>query len=206
MNRIGILAGVALVAAFAVSSASAQQTQRLSGTIEKVTGNSLLVKSKEGAEQTVTLADKALIVGVTKASLADIKEGSYIGSGAMPQPDGTQKAVEVHIFAESQRGTGDGHRDNWDGSPYGAAIGTMTNGAVGQAVTGVDGPVITVKYKDGEKKVTVGPNVPIVRYEVGDKSELKVGAAVAVAAATKNPDGTFGAARINVGRNGVVPN
>src|SRR5260370_38186980 len=117
MNRIGILAGVALMAAFAVSSASAQQTQRLSGTIEKVDGNTLTVKSKEGAAQTVALADKALIVGVTKASLADIKAGSYIGSGAVPQADGTQKAVEVPIFAEPQRGTGDGHRDGWPGSP-----------------------------------------------------------------------------------------
>jgi hypothetical protein len=121
----------------------------------------------------------------------------------MPQPDGTQKAVEVHILAESQRGTGDSHRGNWDGSPYGA--GTMTNGAVGQAVSSVDGPVITVKYKDGEKKIIVGPTVPIVRYEVGDKSELKPGAAINIAAATKKPDGTFSAARINVGRDGLVP-
>jgi hypothetical protein len=208
MNTMRILAAGAFATAIAVTTVSAQQpqTQRVRGTIEKVDGNTLLIKSPTGAPVTLTLAANAVVVGVLKATVADIKEGSYIGSGAMPQPDGTQKAVEVHIFAESQRGTGDGHRDNWDGSPYGAAIGTMTNGAVGQAVTGVDGPVITVKYKDGEKKVTVGPNVPIVRYEVGDKSELKVGAAVAVAAATKNPDGTFGAARINVGRNGVVPN
>jgi hypothetical protein len=107
----------------------------------------------------------------------------------------------VHIFADSQRGTGDGHRSGWDGAPGG----TMTNGAVGQTVSGVDGPVITVKYKDGEKKVVVGPNVPIVRYEVGDKSELKPGAAINVNAASKKPDGTFTTARINVGRGGVVP-
>jgi hypothetical protein len=150
--------------------------------------------------------DNVAVVGVLKASVADIKEGSYIGSGAMPQPDGTQKAVEVHVFAESQRGQGDGHRDGWDGTAYGSGIGTMTNGAVGQAVTSVDGPVITVKYQGGEKKVVVGPNTPIVRYEVGEKSELKPGATIAVAAATKKPDGTFSAARINVGRNGVVPN
>jgi len=200
MNRIGILAGVALVAAFAVSSASAQQPQRLSGTIEKVDGNTLTVKPKEGAAQTVSLADKALIVGVTKASLADIKQGSYIGSGAVPQADGTQKAVEVHIFAESQRGTGEGHRP-WDGAPNS----TMTNGTAGSAVTGVDGPTITVKYKDGEKKIVVGPDVPIVRYEIGTASELKPGAAITVTAATKKPDGTFEASRINVGRDGVVP-
>jgi len=206
MNTMRILTAAALVSAFAVTTVQAQPTQRVRGTIEKVDGNTLLLKSPTGAPVTLTLTDNAVIVGVLKASVADIKEGSYIGSGAMPQPDGTQKAIEVHIFAESQRGTGDGHRDNWDGSPYGAAIGTMTNGAVGQSVSSVDGPVITVKYKDGEKKIIVTPNVPIVRYEVGDKSELKPGAAVAVAAATRKPDGTFTAARINVGRNGVVPN
>jgi hypothetical protein len=203
MSRIGIMAGVALVAAFAVSSAAAQQpqTQRLSGTIEKVTGNSLLVKAKDG-ELTVTLADKSLIVGVTKASFADIKAGSYIGSGAVPQPDGTQKAVEVHIFAESQRGTGDGHRDGWPGAPNG----TMTNGEAGNPVTGVDGLTLMVKYKGGEKKILVTPSTPIVQYQVSDASALKPGAAISINAATKKPDGTFETNRINVGLNGVVPN
>jgi hypothetical protein len=202
MSRIGILAG-ALVAAFAVSSAVAQQppTQRLSGTIDKVTGNALLVKSKDG-EVTVTLADKALIVGVTKASLADIKEGSYIGSGAVPQADGSQKAVEVHIFAETQRGTGDGHRDGWPGAPNG----TMTNGEAGNPVTGVDGLAVMVKYKGGEKKIIVTPSTPIVQYQISDASVLKPGAAISIVAATKKPDGTFETARINVGLNGVVPN
>jgi hypothetical protein len=205
MNTVRILTTAAFATAIAITAASAQQTQRVRGTIEKIDGNTLLIKGPDGAPATLTLADNAVIVGVLKATVADIKEGSYIGSGALPQPDGTQKAVEVHIFAETQRGTGDGHRGNWDGSPYGAGVGTMTNGAAGQAVSSVDGPVITVKYKDGEKKVIVGPNVPIVRYEVGDKGELKPGAAISVAAATKKPDGTFSAARINVGRNGVVP-
>jgi hypothetical protein len=201
MNPIRILSAVAFATAIAVTAVPAQQqTQRVRGTIEKVDGNTLLIKSA-GGEAVLTLADNALVVGVVKAGIEDIKEGSYIGSGALPQPDGTQKAVEVHIFAESQRGTGDGHRTNWDGAPGG----TMTNGAVGQAVSSVDGPVITVKYKDGEKKVIVGPNVPIVRYEIGDRSELKPGAAISVAAATKKPDGTFTAGRINVGRGGVVP-
>jgi hypothetical protein len=201
MNTMRILTAAAFAAAIAVTSASAQQTQRVKGTIEKVDGNTLLIKGPDGVPVTLTLADNALIVGVVKATLADIKEGSYIGSGALPQPDGTQKAVEVHIFAESQRGTGDGHRTNWDGAPGG----TMTNGAVGQNVSSVDGPVITVKYKDGEKKVVVGPNVPIVRYEVGDKSELKPGVAINVNAAAKKPDGTFSTARINVGRGGLIP-
>jgi len=199
MRTMRILTAAAFATLITVTAASAQ-TQRVRGTIEKVDGNTLMIKATDGASIKLTLADNALVVGVLKASIADIKEGSYIGSGALPQPDGTQKAVEVHIFAESQRGTGDGHRP-WDGAPDG----TMTNGAVGQTVTGVDGPVITVKYKDGDKKIVVTPNVPIVRYEVGDKSELKPGAAINIAAATKKPDGTFTAARVNVGRNGVVP-
>jgi hypothetical protein len=201
MNTVRILATAAIAVAMTATTVLAQQTQRLRGTIEKVDGNTLLIKSSDGAPITLTLADNALVVGVVKATIADIKEGSYIGSGALPQPDGTQKAVEVHIFAESQRGTGDGHRNNWDGAPGG----TMTNGAVGQTVSSVDGPVITVKYKDGEKKVIVGPSVPIVRYEIGDRSELTPGAAISVTAATKKPDGTFTSARINVGRGGVVP-
>jgi len=201
MNILRSLAAAAFATAIAVTAVPAQQqTQRVRGTIEKVDGNTLLIRSA-GGEVALTLADNALVVGVTKAGIEDIKEGSYIGSGALPQPDGTQKAVEVHIFAESQRGTGDGHRTNWDGAPGG----TMTNGAVGQTVTGIDGPVITVKYKDGEKKVIVGPNVPIVRYEIGDRSELKPGAAVSVVAATNKPDGTFTTGRVNVGRGGVVP-
>jgi hypothetical protein len=201
------LAGMAFVAAMsawtsALTSAWAQQPQtvRLRGTIEKVDGSTLTVKSRDGAQLTLTLTGNAQVVSVVKASLADIKEGSFIGSGAMPQADGSQKALEVHIFAESQRGTGEGHRP-WDGAPNS----TMTNGTAGTAVTGVDGPTITVKYKDGEKKIVVGPGVPIVRYEMGNAGELKPGAAITVVAATKKPDGSFEAGRINVGRDGVVP-
>jgi hypothetical protein len=200
MKIMRIFATAAVATLLAVTAASAQ-TQRVRGTIEKVDGNTLLIKGRDGGQITLSLADNATVVGVVKASVEDIKAGSYIGSGAMPQPDGTQKALEVHIFAESQRGTGDGHRP-WDGAPNS----TMTNGAVGDKVSGVDGPVVTVKYKDGEKKIIVTPSVPIVRYEIGDKSEIKPGAAISVAQATKKPDGTFSAARINVGRNGVVPN
>jgi hypothetical protein len=141
-----------------------------------------------------------LVVAVVKASLADIKDGDFIGSGAMPQPDGSQKAIEVHIFAESMRGTGEGFRP-WDGAPNS----TMTNGTVGNTVTGVDGPVITVKYKDGDKKIIVTPDVPIVRYEVVDLSVLKPGVAFSVLAAVKQPDGSFNISRINVGRDGIVP-
>jgi hypothetical protein len=199
MASLKFLAVVA-VATVLASSANAQ-TQRVKGTVDKVDGNTLYIKGADGAPITLKLTDNALVVGVVKASLGDIKQGDYIGSGALPQPDGTQKAVEVHIFAESMRGTGDGHRTNWDGAPGG----TMTNGAVGDAVASVDGRAIMVKYKDGEKKIIVGPSVPIVKYEIGNKSEIKSGSAINVLAAKKMPDGTFEAARINVGRNGIVP-
>jgi hypothetical protein len=196
------LVGAALITVFAVSSASAQQpqTQRVRGTIEKVDGNTLSVKARDGAVLTVALAGNATVIGVVKASLADIKEGSYIGSGAMPQADGSQKAIEVHIFAESQRGTGEGHRP-WDGAPNS----TMTNGTAGNAVAGVDGSVIILKYKDGEKKLIVAPGTPIVQYVLGEKSELKPGASINITNAVKKPDGTFEAARVNVGRDGIVP-
>jgi hypothetical protein len=196
-------AGIALAAALAAAPVIAQQqpqTVRLRGTIEQVDGASLVFKARDGSQATLKLADDTQVVGVIKASLGEIKEGAYIGSGAMPQADGSQKALEVHIFAESQRGTGDGHRP-WNGAPNS----TMTNGTVGQTVTGVDGPVITVKYKDGEKKIVVGPDVPIVRYEVGSRSDIKPGVAFSVVAATRQPDGSFTTSRINVGRDGAVP-
>jgi hypothetical protein len=200
MTALRILATAALITVLATPSAYAQ-TQRLRGEIQRIEGNLIFAKGRDGGAITLKLADNAPVTAVYKASLADIKEGDYIGSGAAPQPDGSQKAIEVHIFAASMRGQGDGHRP-WDGAPNS----TMTNGAVGNIVTGVDGPILLVKYKDGEKKIIVGPNTPIVRYEVGNKGDIKVGTAFSVVAATKQPDGTFTAPRINVGRDGGVPN
>src|SRR5438094_1144331 len=192
------LAGAILAACCTAATA---QTLRVRGTIEKADGNVLTLKSTEGAELKLTLADNAMIVAVVKASMAEIKEGTFLGSAAMPQPDGSQKALEVHIFPEQMRGTGEGHR------PYAPVPNsTMTNGsASGATVAGVDGSTMLVKYKDGEKKIVVPPNVPIDRYEVGGKGDLKAGAPFTVLAATKKPDGTFEASRINVGRDGVVP-
>jgi hypothetical protein len=201
MRTTTLLAGIALLAALAAFPAAAQQqTVRLRGVIESVDGNTVTAKSDKGDALKLNLADKMLVVAVVKASMADIKDGAFIGSGAMPQPDGSQKAMEVHIFDESMRGTGEGFR-LWDGAPNS----TMTNGTVGTTVTGVDGPVITVKYKDGEKKIIVTPDVPIVRYEVSDMSAVKPGVAFAVLAALKQPDGSFDIKRINVGRDGLVP-
>jgi hypothetical protein len=181
--------------------AQAPQGVRLRGVIEKVDGNTVTAKSEKGDELKLNLADKMRVVAVVKASMADIKDGAFIGSGAMPQPDGSQKAIEVHIFAESMRGTGEGFKP-WDGAPNS----TMTNGTVGgAAVASVNGPVVTVKYKDGEKKIVVGPDVPIVRYEIVDIGAVKPGVAFSVLGAIGKPDGSFDISRINVGRDGVVP-
>ncbi len=185
------------------SAAWAQQPPpvRLRGTIEAVDGNVLTVKPASGAEAKVVLAEKPLIVAVVKATLAEVKEGTFLGSAAIPQADGTQKAVEVHIYPEEMRGTGEGHR------PYPpVANGTMTNGtASGATVSAVEGSTITVKYKGGEKKIIVPPSAPILRYEIGSGADLKPGVHFTVLAATKKPDGTFETSRINVGRDGAVP-
>jgi len=199
--RSTVLAAAAALVVSAIFSASAQQqTTRVRGTIEKLDGNVLMVKSREGADLHITLTDNAQVVGVEKAALSDIGVGSYVGSAAMPQPDGSQKALEVHIFPESMRGTGEGHR------PYAPVPqSTMTNGTVGNAVTAVEGHTINVKYRDGVKKIVVPPDVPIVPYVVGTRDDLKPGAHFTIIAATKKPDGTLEAGRVNVGRNGVVP-
>ena len=188
-------------AIIAVSSAATAQTLRVRGTIEKADGNVLSLKSSDGAQVKLTLTDDARIVAVVKASMADIKEGTFLGSAAMPQADGSQKALEVHIFPEQMRGTGEGHR------PYAPVPNsTMTNGsAAGMMVSGVDGSTILVKYKEGEKRIVVPAGIPIVRYEIGGKADLKAGAKFTVLAATKKPDGTLEANRINVGRDGVEP-
>ncbi len=192
------LAGAIIAAVCATATA---QTLRVRGTIAKADGNVLSLKSTDGADLKLTLTDNAMIVAVVKASMAEVKEGTFLGSAAMPQADGSQKALEVHIFPEQMRGTGEGHR------PYAPVpSSTMTNGsASGALVSSVDGSTMLVKYKDGEKKIVVPPNVPIVRYEIGGKGDLKAGAHFTVLAATKKPDGSLEASRINVGRDGVVP-
>jgi hypothetical protein len=196
-----VLAGAALVAAVAASSAYAQQQQtvRIRGPIQAVDGSTLTVKAGEAGDLKVKLADNVAVFGVVKASLADIKPGAFIGVGATPQADGSQRAIQIMIFADVQRGTGEGHR------PWDRPNTTMTNATVDQTVAGVDGQVVTVKYKDGEKKIIVPPEAVIRAYMVGSKDELKPGANIMIVRATKQPDGTFGADRVNVGRDGIEP-
>jgi hypothetical protein len=197
-HSLGI--GLALVLAAPVGWAQDSPPVRVRGTVERVDGDSYIVKSRDGSELKIKLAGNAAVVALVKASLADIKSGSYVGIAGMPQPDGSQRALEVHIFPEAMRGTGDGHRP-WDLQPQS----TMTNGNVEQTVASSDGQTLTLKYKDGEKKILVPANTPIVSYVPGDKSELKPGAKIFISAATKQPDGTLQTPRVNVGRDGVAP-
>lgn len=201
-RRVFGVAGFALLLATSASFAQQQApTVRVRGTVEAVDGPMLTVKSRDGhTTYKVKVADNASVRGIVKAALSDIKENSYIGVTGMPQADGSQKAVEIHIFPEPMRGTGEGHRP-WDLMPNS----TMTNATVAQRVTGVHGDEITLKYKDGEKKIIVAPETAIVTYVPGDKSELKPGAKIFIAAANKKEDGTLEASAISVGRDGITP-
>jgi hypothetical protein len=194
------LALAALMLAAFASAAGAQDTVRVRGTIERLDGPVYVVKARDGAELKLTLMDNGIVVALAKASLADIKPGQFVGSTGMPQPDGSQKAIEVHIFPEAMRGTGEGHYP-WDLQ----ADSTMTNANVEESVTGVDGQTLTLKYKTGEKKIVVTPQTVIVTYNPGDKADLKPGTKIFVGAAKKQPDGTLQAARINYGKDGLTP-
>jgi hypothetical protein len=172
---------------------------RVRGTIESVTGDTMLVKSRSGEEVKLHIANDVNVSGITRISLADIKPGSFIGATTVPGPDGGQNAVEVHVFPESMRGTGEGSRP-WDLKPNSS----MTNATVAESVVGNDGHTLLVKYKDGEKKVFVADNTPVVTFVPSDKSELKPGAKV-IAFMKQLPDGSFEANRISVGRDGLTP-
>ena len=180
--------------------ASAQETIRLRGTIERVEGPVYVVKSRDGSELKLTVTDNPLFVAIAPATMADVKAGMFVGSAGMMQADGTQKAIEVHIFPELMRGTGEGHYD-WDLKPQSK----MTNGNVEQTVAGVEGPTLTVKYKDGEKKLMVNPETVVVTYVMGSKDDLKPGTKIFVGAAKKQPDGSLQTPRITYGRDGAGP-
>jgi hypothetical protein len=189
-------AGVALIVTASAVWAQQAPTVRVRGTIEKVDGNTLTVKSRGGETLTVKLAEPLRIAAMVKASMADIKEGSFIGVSAMPQPDGVQKAFAIHIFMDSQRGVVADRFSDWDSRPGS----TMTNANVATMVSGKDGQDLLVKYRDGEKKVNVPPSIPIAKYEPGSAGDLKAGAKVFVGAAKKEADGTLTAPNIAVGR------
>jgi len=196
---------VLAASSFALASFSlpafAQDTVRIRGTVERIEGPVFVVKNRDGSELKLTVTeDHPLFVAIVPGKMSDIKPGMYVGSAGMMQEDGTQKAIEVHIFPESMRGTGDGHYD-WDLLPKSK----MTNGNVEQAVTGVDGPLLSVKYKDGEKKLVVTPQTVVVTYEMGKREEIVPGTKIFISAAKKQADGTLQTPRITYGRNGEGP-
>jgi len=201
---IGATCAVLLASAAAFAQ---DKPMRVRGTIEQVDGTVMTVKSREGDTLKIKLADEGKVVALVKASVADIKPNSFVGSTAMPQPDGSWKAVEVHIFPEEMRGTGEGDRP-YDYRPQS----TMTNGTVNSVgkstttgtVANEEGTTLTLNYKDGSKKIDVTPQTVIVSYMPGTREELKPGASIYVPAATRQADGTLLTARVNVGR-GVAP-
>jgi len=192
---LSLLAGTVLTL-----TAFAQTPVRVRGTIEKVDGGTLTVKTREGATAVIKVPDNVGIAAVLKRTLSDIKANDFVGIAAMPQGSGPSRALEVLIFPEAMRGTGEGHRP-WDLLPES----TMTNATVAETVTKTDGQTLTLKYKDGEQTFVVPPDTPIVTFAPGEKSELKPGAAIFVSAATKTADGTLSTPRITVGRDVPPP-
>jgi hypothetical protein len=213
---------LAFIAAALLAGAATAQTsssgnsapEHVRGDIVSIDGNTVTVKSRSGETQKLQLADDVRVAVAEKGELADVRDGAFIGTTAVPQPDGTLRAIEVHVFAESMRGTGEGHRP-WDLRPgstmtnatvtgVGAAGGkspsTMTNATVAK----VAGRNLTLKYKDGEKSVVVPPDAKVVKLEPSDRSQLKPGVHL-FAIASRQSDGTFRAERLTIGKDGLVP-
>jgi hypothetical protein len=191
--------GVAMLAAtFALGSVSAQaQNVRVRGAIEKLDGNTLTVKSRDGAELKLALKDNVRVGGVVKASLTDVKPDTNVAITSRPRPDGTLEAVELRIFPAGQ--PFNSFHGDWDLMPNSF----MTNGALQTSVADVDGQVLTVKYKvqgkpDEEKKIIVTPKTIIATTVPGTKDDLKPGLKVFVAGAPKLPDGSLDVAAIQV--------
>ena len=195
------LVAVTMVAASTIYAIAQQppSPSRVRGTIEAVDGDVLAVKSRAGEDVQLRMTGDIRIVGITRIALSDIKVGSFIGTTTVPGPDGANNAVEVHVFPEDMRGTGEGSRP-YDLKPNS----TMTNATVEQSVVGNDGHTLNIKYKDGEKKVVVSAETPVVTYVPADKSDLKPGAKV-IAFMKKLPDGSFETNRVSVGRDGLTP-
>ncbi len=190
---------IAAVSAVAIAQAPANPPVRIRGTVEKIDGMNLTIKANSGQVMNVKLADNYVVVGIAKASLADVASGKFIGTTTVGERDGALVALEVHIFPENMRGTGEGHYD-WDLRP----TSKMTNANVANVTSMGKDRVLTVQYKGGEKKVLVPEKAVIVSFTPADRGELKPGAQVFVNA-QRQPDGSLTAARVNVGLHGQVP-
>jgi len=198
MSRFRLITLSALVCLVA-GAALAQTPVRVRGAVEALNGNVLTVKSRDGGDVAIKLADNYAVASVVPTALAAIKPGSFIGTAAMTQSDGRLVALEVLVFPEAMRGVGDGHYP-WDLQPES----TMTNATVATLADTPNGREMSLTFKGGTNTVTVPKGVPIVTFEPGDKSMLKPGAKI-FAVTQKQPDGSLTAARVNVGKNGLTP-
>jgi hypothetical protein len=197
-----MLRWAAMLTVFVALPALAQNAPpvRVAGMIEKLDGATLTVKTKDGDTRAVTMADNATIYGVEKRTMADIKPGDFVASGGMKGTDGQIHAVEVRIFPQSLRGTGEGQRP-WNGVK---SDGVMTNATVGTVSQSPTGGVVHVTYNGGQSEYSVGPDVPVLAYVDADRSLLKPGAAVLIFAQKKD-DGTLTTSRVTAEKNGVKP-
>lgn len=201
LSCISVVLAIAMVVfCFDGSTVAQDKPFRIRGEIVAIDGPMMTVKSRDGKDLKIKLADNVGVAGIVPISITEIKPNSYIGVSALPQPDGSQRALHVHIFPEAMRGVAEGHFP-WDVQPQS----TMTNATVMDTVAGVDGQTITVKYKDGEKKIIVPKEAPVVTYVPGAMADLKPGAKIFIIAAIPQPDGSFTAARVNVGKDGLTP-
>lgn len=200
MKRSAI-AGLALFGVLSALPALAQSQppqQRIRGTIEAMDGSVMTIAARGGSTATVTVADDVTVRTIAPADIHDIKPGTYIGSAAMPQADGSLQALEVQVFPDSMRGVGEGQH------PFDLKPGsTMTNATAGD-VTGTDGRVVTMRYQGVETRLVVPPDAPVITYEPGSRSQLVKGAHVIVMA-VKADDGSLVSHAVQVGKNGLVP-
>lgn len=199
MKRSAI-AGLALFGVLAALPAMAQSQpqQRIRGTIEAMDGPVMTIAARGGSTATVTMADDVTVRTIAPADIHDIKPGTYIGSAAMPQADGSLQALEVQVFPESMRGVGEGQH------PFDLKPGsTMTNATAGD-VEGTDGRVVTLRYQGVETRLVVPPDVPVITYEPGSRDQLVKGAHVIVSA-VKGADGSLVSHAVQVGKDGLVP-
>jgi hypothetical protein len=195
------LLGLATATAFTVpllSAAQPAQTVRLRGTIESLVETKMVLRERGGQRIELAIAANLVVTEMYPVALADVKPGSFIGAGALPQADGTQRAIAVVVFPEAMRGTGEGHRP-FDFLPQS----TMTNATVADVVSAPDGRRLRVRYKDGEQTIVVPPDAPVVSLRPGDRSLLVPGGSVSLTAQEINGQPT--ATRISAGRNGFAP-
>ena len=199
MNAVRAVVAVIFVSLCCVAVAQTPPV-RVRGSIEKFENQVLTVKSRDGSTLNVKLAENSVTAGVARASMADIAAGKFIGTATLGQRDGALVALEVLIFPDAMRGANEGHYP-WDLQPQSM----MTNATVADVVGGAQERVLTLRCKDGEKKVLVPQGVPIVTFVPADHSALKPGAHIFIGAAQRQPDGSLSAGRVNVGIDGLVP-